>query len=159
MTSHDRLAIRGLVADAGLDLDYPTCREMPETCQVADVGALVRGKEGRAITLAAIVQRARVGPEARWVNVVSHAAGFAVSVPIGELANAVVMYGLGDEPLAPAKGGPFRLLVPGHADECVHVKNVDTIEFAAERGRDTRPVDDAEHACLHAAKKSATAGT
>jgi hypothetical protein len=48
-----------------------------------------------------------------------------------------------------SKGGPFRLLVPGHADDCVHVKQLASIELSDRPGRDTRPKDDAEHAKLH----------
>jgi hypothetical protein len=40
--------------------------------------------------------------------------------------------------------------VPGHADECVNVKGLASLEFSADPGRDTRPKDDAEHALLHA---------
>jgi len=54
--------------------------------------------------------------------------------------------------LSDAKGGPFRLLVPGHADECVHVKQVAKIELSERMARDTRPKDDAEHAKLHKKK-------
>jgi hypothetical protein len=61
----------------------------------------------------------------------------------------LVVYGLGEEPLPTDKGGPFRLLVPGHPDECVHVKQVAVLELSDRPGRDTRPKDDTEHAKIH----------
>jgi 2-dehydropantoate 2-reductase len=65
----------------------------------------------------------------------------------------LVVYELEGEALPEGKGGPFRLLVPGHQDECVHVKSLCRIELARTRGRDTRPADDEAHRALHAAKK------
>jgi 2-dehydropantoate 2-reductase len=150
--------IKGRVA-APLALDLASCRAFAPDAQIADAGALVRGKQGRALRLSAILARARPAADARFANILSRDPAFAISVPLDELAErAVVIYaaadGPVDAPLAAQQGGPFRLLVPGHADECVNVKDLAAIELSKERGRDTRPIDDAEHAKLHAKKKA-----
>jgi DMSO/TMAO reductase YedYZ molybdopterin-dependent catalytic subunit len=147
--------IRGRIASGPLALDLEACRAFPEAAQVADAGSIVRGKEGRAVRLSAILARVRPTSEARFVNILSSDPAFAISVPLVEvLDRAVVIYASKDGPLEPKQGGPFRLLVPGHPDECVNVKALAAIELAEKPGRDTRPLDDAEHAKLHAKKKS-----
>jgi DMSO/TMAO reductase YedYZ molybdopterin-dependent catalytic subunit len=149
MDANERLCIGGLVAGGELRLSAADLAALPASAQVADVGQLVPGKQGRGVRLAALLERARPDPNARFVDLASSETAFAVSLSLAELGErAVVMYGLD-----PQKGGPFRMLVPGHPDECVHVKRLVRIDFSRARGRDTRPVDDAEHAKLHAACK------
>jgi len=136
-----------------ISLRRDDCARFPDPDQVADVSALVPGRTGRAVRLAALLDRA--GAKAgRFLHVASNDPAFAVSLPIDEAKGALVVYALGDAPLPESKGGPFRLLVPGHADECVHVKQLARIELSDAPGRDTRPKDDAEHAKLHQKKKS-----
>src|SRR6185295_18253896 len=97
-------------------------------------------KAGRAVKLSALLARARPGGTARYLNVSSIDPKFAISLPISEIADrAVVVYELDGAPLAANKGGPFRLLVPGHPDECVNVKQLASIELSDKPGRDTRP--------------------
>jgi 2-dehydropantoate 2-reductase len=128
-------------------------RGLPASAQVADAGAIVPGKLGRAVWLAALLERCGGAQGAQFLDLASSDAGFAVSLPLGELPRgALVVYELDGEGLPAGKGGPFRLLVPGHADECVHVKALARIELSAVRGRDTRPADDAAHRALHAKK-------
>ncbi len=123
---------------------------LPSADQVPDVGVLIRGRKGRGVRLSALLAHARPTADARWLNIASSDPAFAVSVPQDEVRDAgVVVYELDGAPLAPTKGGPFRLLVPGHPDECVNVKQLAALELSARPGRDTRPVDDAEHAALH----------
>ena len=146
--------IRGRIASP-LALDIEGCRAFPPAAQIADAGTLVRGKQGRALRLSAILERARPAPGARFANISSSDPAFAISVPLEELAErAVVIYAAAEGPLAAQQGGPFRLLVPGHPDECVNVKQLAAIEISDKPGRDTRPSDDAEHAKLHAKKKA-----
>jgi DMSO/TMAO reductase YedYZ molybdopterin-dependent catalytic subunit len=129
---------------------------LPAAQQVADVGMLVRGKQGRGVWLAALLERAGGAGDAAWLNLGSRDPGFAVSLPISELPRgALIVYELDGAALPAGKGGPFRLLVPGHEDECVHVKSLARIELARARGRDTRPADDEAHRALHAQKKKA----
>lgn len=141
-------------AGARLALTRAALRGLPASQQVADAGLLVPGKCGRAVWLAGLLERCGPAQGARFLNLASADPGFAVSLPLEELPRgALVVYELDGETLPGPKGGPFRLLVPGHADECVHVKALARIELAAARGRDTRPADDAAHRALHEKKK------
>lgn len=148
-----RLEVRGEVRAGVRSWSADELAALPAAAQVADVGALVSGKRGTAVRLSALFDAAGLLPAARFVNIESRDSAFAVSVPLGELASAVMIYAEGGAPLAPDKGGPFRLLVPGHDDDCVNVKQVVRLELARERGRDTRPADDDEHRQLHACKR------
>jgi hypothetical protein len=155
MSSSAHFELRGHIASGTLAFDLESCRAFPPAVQVPDVGALVRGKQGRAVRLSALLARARPAETARFVNILSRDPDFAISLPLAEIAErGLVIYAAQDGALAPAQGGPFRLLVPGHPDECVNVKDLAALELAEMRGRDTRPVDDAEHARLHAKKKA-----
>jgi DMSO/TMAO reductase YedYZ molybdopterin-dependent catalytic subunit len=155
MTQRATFEVRGRIAAGPVELDLESCRAFPEAAQIADAGRLVPGKHGRAVRLSAILARARPTSDARFVNILSSDPAFAISVPLAEVADrAIVVYASHDGPLEPKQGGPFRLLVPGHPDECVNVKALAAIELAEKLGRDTRPIDDAEHAKLHAKKKS-----
>ncbi|HEV8111513.1 MAG TPA: molybdopterin-dependent oxidoreductase [Planctomycetota bacterium] len=140
------------VASHEMSFDYDTCAAIPPAAQVADVGVLVPGRAGKAVRLSALVGSAGMPARARHLHISSSDPSFAVSIPLAEAENALVVYALGDGPLPESKGGPFRLLVPGHADECVHVKQLARIELSDRPGRDTRPKDDAEHAKLHKKK-------
>jgi DMSO/TMAO reductase YedYZ molybdopterin-dependent catalytic subunit len=147
--TRDELHVVGLVAGGDARFDRAASAGLAAPHQVADVGRAVRGRAGRAVTLQGLLERAPPLASARWLNVVSSDPAFAVSVPLTELAGALVVYAEPDG-RALAQGGPFRLLVPGHPDECVNVKGVVRLELADRPGRDTRPRDDAEHAALHA---------
>jgi len=130
------------------------CRAVPAADQVPDVASLVPGRAGRAVRLSALLDRAGVSKSARFLHLASKDPAFAVSLPIEEAKGALVLYALGDAALPESKGGPFRLLVPGHADECVHVKQLASIDLSEHPGRDTRPKNDAEHEKLHQKKKT-----
>jgi 2-dehydropantoate 2-reductase len=154
MTSDPSLQIVS-PAGARLALTRAALRGLPAAQQVADVGLLLRGKQGRAVWLAGLLEKLGGTSGAEWLNLASSDPAFAVSLPLAELPRgALVVYELDGEPLPEKKGGPFRLLVPGHDDECVNVKSLATIELARARGRDTRPADDEAHRALHAQKKS-----
>ena len=130
-------------------LTYAELKALPPSAQVGDAGLLVPGKRGRAVWLEALLPP---GAKAAFLNLTSSDPGFAVSIPWSELPRgALVLYEQDGKPLE--KGGPFRFLVPGHADECVHVKQLCCVELAGTRGRDTRPLDDAEHQKLHQQKR------
>jgi 2-dehydropantoate 2-reductase len=127
---------------------------LPADAQVPDVSAVVRGRAGKGVRLATLLEKVGGAKSARHLHVASSDPAFAVSLPIEEARGAVVVYAHGEVPLPESKGGPFRLLVPGHADECVHVKQLASIELSDRPGRDTRPKDDAEHQKLHQKKKT-----
>jgi 2-dehydropantoate 2-reductase len=147
------VAIDGLVARPRR-YDARALAAVDARAQVADVSLLVPGRKGRAVRLAALLDEVGVDARAAFVDVSSTDPAFAVSEPLAVLRSALVVYELDGAPLPAGKGGPFRLLVPGHADECVHVKGLARLALAAAPGRDTRPVDDAEHAELHARKRA-----
>jgi len=150
-----RLTVAGTLDGPALALDARDLAALPQEAQVPDVGALVAGRKGRGVKLAALLERAQPARTARWLNIASSDAAFAVSVPIDEVrAEGIVVYELDGAPLSAEKGGPFRLLVRGHADECVNVKQLTRLELSATPGRDTRPRDDAEHAALHKRTKT-----
>ena len=133
---------------------FEDCGNLPTSEQVADVAALVPGRAGRAVRLAALLERGGAPKSARYLHLASIDPAFAVSLPLEEAKGALVVYALADAPLPASKGGPFRLLVPGHADECVHVKQLASIDLSDRPGRDTRPKDDAEHRKLHQKRKT-----
>jgi len=141
------LRIVGAGGSPSISLTPEDCSALPESAQVPDVSALVPGKAGRGVRLAAMLPKApRPGS---YLHVSSSDPSFAVSLPFAEAAGAIVVYSLDGAPLPEKKGGPFRLLVPGHADECVHVKQLASLEISDRPGRDTRPKDDAAHEALH----------
>ncbi len=153
MSPSPQLEVSGLVAAGSTSFSFADLKSMPAEAQVADVSSVMPGRQGAGVRLAALLARTRVKREARHVHISSADPGFAVSLPIHEIAtNGIVLYAIEGSPIAPSKGGPFRLLVPGHADECVHVKGLARLHLAAQPGKDTRPKDDAEHAKLHARK-------
>lgn len=124
--------------------------------QVADVGALIPGRTGGAVTLQAILDRLHPNPELDYLTVESTDGGFAASVPLEALRHAVIAYRLGDEPLPRDKGGPLRFLIPrdegcatGGADACANVKFVGTLRLTRGKGKDTRPETPRQHARLH----------
>lgn len=142
-----RIAARG--APDSVPIGFDECSAMPASAQIQDVSTLVPGRAGRGVRLAALLEKAGGSTGAQYLNVASRDPSFSISIPLAEAGGALVVYALGDAPLPASKGGPFRLLVPGHADECVNVKQLASIELSDRRGRDTRPKDDAEHAKFH----------
>jgi 2-dehydropantoate 2-reductase len=153
VTDTPRIRIGGLLAAGELRLSGADLAALPDSAQVADVGAWIAGRTGRGVRLAALLERAQPTPAARHLHIASSDPAFAVSVPLDEVrADAIVVYELDGAPLPASKGGPFRLLVRGHSDECVNVKQLASLELGSVPGRDTRPQDDAEHAALHRKK-------
>jgi Oxidoreductase molybdopterin binding domain len=150
------LRIVGANGPPGISVTAEDCAELPESAQVPDVSALVPGRAGRGVRLSALLDQVKsaAGGPARFLHVASQDPAFAISLPLAEAAGAVVVYSLDGAPLPEKKGGPFRLLVPGHRDECVHVKQVASLEVSDRPGRDTRPQDDAAHEALHRKGKS-----
>lgn len=154
-TAEPVLLFDGLVAPGVARFDRAALARLDAAAQVADVGALVMGKRGRGVRLAALARAAGAEARALHLHIRSSQGGFAVSVPIGEvLDSAVVVYELDGRALDASQGGPFRLLACGHPDECVSVKALERLTFALAPGPDTRPKDDEEHRRLHAQKKA-----
>lgn len=150
------LTIDGEVARP-LKLDAAELAEIAPRYQVPDVSRLDPKRQGQAVRLAGLLERADVRDDARWLTLHAEADDFHASIPLADVRDkAVVIYRLDHGPLPAKAGGPFRFFIPDHAacktheiDECANVKFVDRIELSRERGRDNRPHDEAQHAALH----------
>ena len=136
------------------ELDFRQLAELDG--QIADVGALIPGRVGGAVTLEAILDRLQPDQDLDYLTVESTDGGFAASVPLEALRHAVIAYRVGDEPLPRDKGGPLRFLIPedegcatGGADACANVKFVGTLRLTKGKGKDTRPETPRQHARLH----------
>ena len=114
--------------------------------QIEDVGQLVPGRRGSAVTLRGLLALAKFKPDAHYITVHASADDFHASVPLGGvLDTALVIYRDGDGPLPQSLGGPVRFLIPDAAtcrtsdvDACANVKFVDQIELTRELGQDSR---------------------
>ena len=94
---------------------------------------------GRGGPLQAILDRLQ--PDLT-LTVESTDGGFAASVPLEALRQAIIAYRLGDQPLPRDKGGPLRFLIPndegcatGGADACANVKFVGTLRLTKGRAK------------------------
>ena len=125
--------------------------------QVSDVGRLVPGRKGDAVTLAGILALVRPKPTAKYLGLHSARDDFHASIPLAAVADkALVIYRLDGQPLPEKAGGPVRFFIPNFAachtheiDECANVKFIDRIELTATKGFDNRPHDGAAHEELH----------
>lgn len=130
--------------------------------QIPDVSTLDPKRHGQAVKLAGLLSVVGVRPSAAFLTLHSSADDFHASIPLDAVRDrAVLIYALDGEPLPAKAGGPLRFFIPDFAacqsadvDECANVKFVDHIEFTANRGRDNRPTDEAEHAELHRREES-----
>ena len=136
------------------ELDFRQLAELDG--QIVDVGELIPGRVGGAVTLEAILDRLQPDQDLDYLTVESTDGGFAASVPLEALRRAVIAYRVGDEPLPRDKGGPLRFLIPndegcatGGADACANVKFVGTLRLTKGKGKDTRPETPRQHAGLH----------
>ncbi len=106
-------------------VDRSALLELPDG--IDDVASVFPGREGAAARLEAL-WTAQALP-ARGSAILCAADGFTSEpVPIGALRQGVLLHSLADEPLAPGKGGPFRLLIPEGVPDapsgCANVKGV-----------------------------------
>lgn len=151
------LTVDGLVASPR-NFTYDDLTRLAAECQVADISRFSPKRRGDGVLLKAILSEVMPSTAGFWLTFHASRDDFAASVPAdpGILETGVVVYSLDGAPLPVEQGGPVRFLIPDPAacktaelDECANVKFVDRIEITAERGRDTRPDDEAEHAELH----------
>ena len=84
--------------------------------QIDDVSALIPGRVGGAVTLQAILDRLQPDQALDYLTVESTDGGFAASVPLEALRQAIIAYRVGDEPLPRDKGGPLRFSFPTTRD-------------------------------------------
>jgi hypothetical protein len=139
---------------APCELGWEDLARLPE--QVADIAALVPGREGGGVRLRAVLNRAGLKDGATHVTCESSDGQFAASVPLGAVRDAVIVYRLGAAPLPEEKGGPLRFYIPAaddclssEVDHCANVKHLARLCVSRGAGHDTRPTTDAEHAALH----------
>lgn len=102
---------------------YGDLLRIPE--QIEDVGRLVPGRRGSAVSVAALLRGAASGIDER--DVVFHSAdeGFFARVSlVTAVENGILVYRIGGHPLPERLGGPIRLFIPETDDKCANVKNV-----------------------------------
>jgi 2-dehydropantoate 2-reductase len=114
--------------------------------QLADVSTRLPGRTGRGVELRALLEGVGIGPAATHVTVSADGGAFLASVPLAAVAEAIIIYGLGDDPLPRSEGGPLRFFIPDVArfagqgvDHCANVKRIETITLTKGPGADTRP--------------------
>jgi len=154
--SESQLAVHGEVAHP-LSLTYDDLAAMPRDAQVADISQLDAKRQGDAVKLEAVLERAGLKPSARYLTLHSSTDDFHASVPLDAVRErGLLVYRLEGAPLPVKAGGPFRFFIPDFAachtqevDECANVKFVDRIELSHQRGQDNRPSEEEEHAKLH----------
>jgi len=150
------LRVLGAVARP-LDLTWADLMAFPESYRVLDVARFHPGRRGDAITLDSLLRRAEPHPDAAYLTLHADRDDFHVCIPLAAVRpEGLVVFRLGELPLAVEQGGPIRFLIRDPAachtdelDDCANVKYVDRIELSNGKGRDTRPGDDAAHAALH----------
>ncbi len=134
-----KLHVEGAIAQP-MALDLDDLRALPD--QVEDVAALVPGRQGSGVRLAAILAAARAHPDAHAVALLSTDAGFAADAPIAAARDGIVVYRLGDGPLPEKLGGPLRFLLvapagcepDGGLTACANVKQLDVIRVLTPSG-------------------------
>jgi DMSO/TMAO reductase YedYZ molybdopterin-dependent catalytic subunit len=114
--------------------------------QIVDVSTRLPGREGRGVELKSLLAAVGVLPAATHVTVSADGGAFHASVPLSAVTEAIVIYGLGNEPLPKSAGGPLRFFIPEvfrwaneGVDHCANVKRLETITLTAGPGEDTRP--------------------
>jgi DMSO/TMAO reductase YedYZ molybdopterin-dependent catalytic subunit len=138
-------------------LSFEDLSSLDPAQQIADVSRLDPKRKGDAVKLAALLERVKPKPSARYLTLHASKDDFHASIPLDAVHDrAVLIYRLEGRPLPESAGGPIRFFIPDFAachtaeiDECANVKYVDRLEFSAHPGRDTRPHDADEHAALH----------
>lgn len=141
-----------------LALTFDDLLRWPAASQIVDVSRFHPNRAGDGVALESLLAHVRPLPRARFLTLHADRDDFHVSVPLAAVrGEGIVVYKRGDVPLTPEQGGPIRFLIRDPAachtdelDDCANVKYLSRIELTAERGRDTRPEDEASHAALHA---------
>ncbi len=137
-----------------LDLSFEDLSGLPG--QIADVAALIPGREGGGVRLESILRKAGPAPAAKFITLKAGDGSFAASVPLEQVAGGIVCYRLGNAALPAQKGGPVRFFLDPAAtcenpalDGCANVKFLSSIRLSKEPGEDTRPSTKRAHADLH----------
>lgn len=125
-----RLRVTGLVAKpfAISRDDLDGCNELTATLDCT--GGFYTTQHWSGAWVGALLDRAGVLPEARWVRFVS-VTGYRWSLPLEQAREALIAVRVGDEPLSHGHGAPARLVAPGERG-FVWVKWLALIEARAE---------------------------
>ncbi|MDB4680084.1 molybdopterin-dependent oxidoreductase [Planctomycetaceae bacterium] len=151
------LTIDGLVASPQA-WTLQDLQSLPQEIQVPDVTEKIPDRKGAGLTLQGILDLVQPTIGDFWITFHASHDDFASSIPADPtvIETGIVIYALDGAALPVEKGGPTRFVIPNPAacqteelDECANVKFLDRIEITSERGRDTRPTNDEEHAALH----------
>jgi DMSO/TMAO reductase YedYZ molybdopterin-dependent catalytic subunit len=150
------LRVEGAV-EHPLSVTFEDLERVPEVDRVVDVSRFQPSRRGDGVTLDSLLARAVPSRDATHVTLHAYRDDFHVSIPVEVIrGQGVVVYRVGDGPLAPEQGGPVRLLIrdpsschTGELDDCANVKYLSRIELTTRRGVDTRPLDEEAHRALH----------
>ncbi len=98
--------------------------------QIEDVGRIIPGRRGSAVSVAELLREAAVGNGASQAVFHSAEDGFFARVSLASaVENGILVYRVGEHPLPERLGGPIRLFIPETDDRCANVKNVVRIEL------------------------------
>ena len=121
------LTIEGCLP-APMVFTYGDLLRIPE--QIEDVGPMIPGRRGSAVSVASLLRGAVSGPCKGEVVFHSAEAGFFARVSLAAaVENGILVYRIEGHPLPERLGGPIRLLIPETDDRCANVKNVVRIEI------------------------------
>lgn len=137
MTAMSTLFVGGSCAARELELGPGDFGGLAREHQVSDVGALVSGRAGAAVRLAALADLAGVAGDARFVHVESEDGSFTANVELRDALSGLIVYELDGDVLPRGQGGPFRLLFADAEDCSVNVKFLGRVEFLREPGSHT----------------------
>jgi hypothetical protein len=140
-----------------LTLSWQQLRDLDARWQCADIGSLVPGREGEAVTLAGLIELIQPGPDVDYLGLHARSDDFHASIPLADIIDrGLLVHSINAQPLDPADGGPFRFYIKDFAscqaaevDECANVKFLDRMEFTIGKGHDNRPEDEESHQALH----------
>ncbi len=121
------LKIEGCISNP-IDFTYADLEMIPDP--IDDIGRLLPGRRGSALTVAALLKDVNIDASAGHAVFHSAEDGFFARVPLEKaLVNGVLVYRMDGHPLPERMGGPLRLFVPETDDRCANVKNVVRIEL------------------------------
>jgi 2-dehydropantoate 2-reductase len=123
-----------------VSLDRTAMQQLPDEHHVADVGTVMPGMAGTAITVKGLLEVPALSVDADHVTFHSLDGTYAATLTLQQAREfGLLLYELNDQPLPEGKGGPFRLITPGLGDLCANVKGVGRIEVRVGSGKDIRP--------------------
>jgi DMSO/TMAO reductase YedYZ molybdopterin-dependent catalytic subunit len=121
-------------------LEFAELRALPD--QIAHQSTLFGGREVAGVALSSLLRLIAPPASARFVRFVA-ADGYSTSLPLAAIADAQLVYRLGDEPLPAQLGGPLRLVIAAPTPRS-SLKHIVTLALTA------APVEERLPACDHA---------